>query len=40
MAVYGKRLTSDTSVAIKRKSLTVKCFFYIRFIKKTINLVS
>ena len=28
IVVYGKRLTSDTLVAIKAKSLTMKCITY------------
>ena len=28
IAVYGKRLTSDTLFAVKTKPLTVKCFTY------------
>ena len=33
IVVYGKRLTSDTLLAIKAKSLIVKCFTYRIYLK-------
>ena len=33
IAVYGKRLTSDTSLAMKTKLLAVKCFTYMIYSK-------